>query len=149
MKKFQMALKLGGALVMAIASLFAPLAGPSVRGKVKNSLTAAPAAEVAIVGYFGRKKKGCKGVGICKIRPGATTIEDREVLAQLSTNAEGKLTLVFSSKPPEEGTTLYIDEDIIAQPAIASGLGFKSVTLLKGEYAYNSGRCVIDARLVK
>jgi hypothetical protein len=148
MKKFQMSLKVGGALVMALASLFAPPAGPSVQGKMKNSGAAAPAFGAVIV-VTGRVKHQCTGFGICHIYIESLTASGRQARAQFSANADGKLTVVFLDKPAEEGPTLFIDEDITAPPAVAKELGFKSVTLLKGEYAYNSRRSVINARLVK
>jgi hypothetical protein len=147
MKKFQMSLKLGGALLMAIASLFTPPVGPSTQAKMMNNLNAAPSYGAVIV-QFGRVKHQCTGFGICHIYVESVGAS-REVRAQISSNAAGKLTVAFLDKLPEEGTTLFIDEDITAPPAVARELGFKSVTLLKGEYAYNSRRSVIDARLVK
>ena len=147
MKKSQMSLKLGGALLLTLASLFALPAGPSVQAK-KNSGVAAPAFGAVIV-VTGRVKHQCTGFGICHIYIESVAASGRQVRAQFSANAAGKLTVVFLDKPPEEGPTLFIDEDIDAPPAVAKELGFKSVTLLKGEYAYNSRRSVINARLVK
>jgi hypothetical protein len=148
MKKLQLPLKLGGALVMTLASLFTLPAGPSVHGMAKNRLIEAPAFGAVTV-VFGRVKKQCTGFGICHIYASAATAGNRNLRAQLSASVAGKITVVFLDKPPEEGATLFIDEDIEAPPAVARELGFKSVTLLKGEYAYNSGRPVIDAKLVK
>jgi hypothetical protein len=148
MKKSQISLKLGGALLLTLASLFALPAGPSVQANMKNSDAAAPAFGAVIV-VTGRVKHQCTGFGVCHIYIESVAASGRQVRAQFSTNAAGKLTVVFLDKPAEEGPTLFIDEDITAPPAVAQELGFKSVTLLKGEYPYNSRRSVIDARLVK
>jgi hypothetical protein len=148
MKKFQMSLKLGGALLMALASLFPLPDRSSAQGNRKDSFT--PPKPVVIRAEWGRKDLGCKGAGLCYIIiPEGPKTAAREVQAQLSTNADGKIAVDFLTKPPEEGPTLFIDEDIAAPPAIAAELGFKSVILLKGKYAYNSRRSVINARLVK
>ncbi|MBO0724404.1 MAG: hypothetical protein J2P52_02295 [Blastocatellia bacterium] len=149
MKKFQMSLKVGGALVMTLASLFTPPAGPSVQAKMKNSLTATSAVGVEVKIDIGRKKKGCGGFGACSVTISGTLLTDREVKGILSANPNGNLTLAFLAKPPDEGTTFFIDEDISLPPVIANKLGFKSATLLQGEYPYNSRRCVLNARLVK
>jgi len=134
---------------MALALLFTLPAGPLVQGKMKNSLTASTAPGLVVTAHFGRKKKSCKGVGICDVVVGDSSLSDRAVRATLSANADGNLTVAFLAKPPEDGPTLFIDEDITLPPAIAKELGFKSATALKGEYAFNSRRSLINARLVK
>jgi hypothetical protein len=144
-----MSLKLGGALVMALASLLATPAGPSAHVKPQNYEDGTTKPPVVFIVIAGRVKRQCKGHGICQIVTKSNPSGDREVRAKLHAKADGKVTVQFLDKPPEEGPTLFIDEDITAPPAVASKLGFKSVTLLKGEYSYNSRRSVIDARLAK
>ena len=148
MKKFQMSLKLGATVVMAFASLFATSDGLSVQGKMSSGRTPLQKPDHAIA-CIGRQNVDCKYFGLCKVAASDETAHCRKLRAQLSTNADGKVIVEFLDKPPEEGPTLFIDEDIAAPPAVATGLGFKRVTLLKGEYAYNSRRSVINARLVK
>ena len=150
MKMFQLSLKLGGALVMAITLLFALPSGPAVQGKGENSLTATPAITVEAEFDIGRKKKGCTGTGVCAIIVrGGTVVSDRTVRGELSTDGDGRVTMRLLGKPPEEGPTLFIDEDIAVPAEIAKKLGLKSATVLRGEYPFSSRRAVLNARLTK
>src|SRR5262249_14681063 len=105
----------------------------------------------AVIAIFriGRMNSDCKKFGFCGIKGGGKTVNDGELRALISKKGDGKLLVVFMRRPSEEGPTLYIDEDITTPPALARRLGFKSVTLSKGEYAYNKGMCVINAKLDK
>ena len=94
----------------------------------------------------------CRKFVICSITIGGggrTSVSNRAVRGKLSANADGKLTVAFLAKPPDEGPTLFLDQDITVPPALAKKLGFKSATVLKGEYAFNSRRAVLNARLTK
>jgi len=98
---------------------------------------------------IGRKSLDGKSFGFCGIKGPGKFVNDGELRALISKKGDGQLMVVFMRRPSEEGPTLYIDEDITAPPVVARRLGFKSVTLLKGEYEYNKGMCVINAKLDK
>lgn len=154
MKIFQMTLKLGCALVMAFAIVFALHANPSAQGKAGNKLAAAsatlPEISVEVEAEIGRKSMGCRKFGICKVKIGVGgTIGDRVVRSKLSTNGDGTITVTLLGKAPDEEQTLFLDEDVIVPSAAAEKLGFKSVTLLKGQYAFNASRARLNAKLVK
>ena len=154
MKTFRMSLKLGCALVMALAAVFALPADPSAQGQGGDKLAAASATlseiHVEVEAEIGRKSKGCRKFGICKVKVGGGgTIGDRVVKTQLSTNGDGTITATFFGKAPDEEATLFLDEDVVVPPAAAEKLGFKSVTLLRGQYAFSANRARLNARLVK
>jgi hypothetical protein len=129
------------------AMLVSWLMWPSVRGA--NPKTKAAAAFPPITITFGRAKKGCSGFGICKITIGRVIATERVVRAELSATSDGKVLLTLLGKPPEEGKTLFIDEDIPLSPEIAQKLGVKSATIQKGEYAFSANKSVLNARLTR
>jgi len=147
MKKFQPTLKLGFALAAACAVLFTLPAGPSVQGKTGARPTAASAVKVSVVVDIGRKAQGCTGFGVCKVTLTAST--KRAVKGELSTTGDGKLTLALLSKAPDEGQTLFLDEDIAIPAEAATKLGLKNATLLKGAYTFSAGRSGLDARRLR
>ena len=77
------------------------------------------------------------------------TVNERSVNAELSTAADGKLQLALLGKAPEEGRTLFIDQDIPLSPEIAKKLGVKNGTIQRGEYAFSGGKSLLNARLTK
>lgn len=135
------------------AMLFSASLSSSVQGKTgavpkKNAAAAFPI-KIPITITFGRASKKCGGFGICKITLGvaAASAKERRVRAELSTTDDGKLELTLLEKAPEEGRTLFIDEDIPLSPAIARKLGIKKGTIQRGEYAFNEKKSVVNARL--
>lgn len=101
--------------------------------------------------YFGRASKNCGGFGICKITFGKLQIAEkgRIVRAELSTAGDGKLQLALLEKAPEEGQTLFVDQDIPLSPDIAKQLGLKSGTIRRGEYAFSENKSLLNARLTR
>jgi hypothetical protein len=69
--------------------------------------------------------------------------------AELSADSDGKLQLTLLDKAPEEGRTLFIDQDIPLSPEIARKLGFKNGTIQRGEYAFSGNKSLLNARLTK
>ncbi|MGH9767096.1 MAG: hypothetical protein ACREAB_06635 [Blastocatellia bacterium] len=149
MKKIQPTLKLGCALVMASALLFALPAGQSVQGKTGNKLTATAAIKVSVTIHIGRNSRNCTGFGVCKVTISASTASKRAVNGELSTTDDGKLTLALLGKAPDETQTLILDEDVPVPAEAAKKLGLGGATLLKGQYAFNASRAVLSARLIK
>jgi hypothetical protein len=153
MKKFQPTLKLGFALSIACAALVTLPAGPGVQGKTGYKPTAASAASVKVVLDIGRRRNCatdcCGGFGICRITVSASTASKRAVNGELSTTSDGKLTLTLLGKAPDEGKTLFLDEDVAVPAEAAKKLGLKNATLLRGEYAFSASRAVLNSRLVK
>jgi hypothetical protein len=98
---------------------------------------------------IGRASKGCRGFGICKISIGKVIASERVVTAELSASNDGKVLLTLLGKAPEEGQTLFIDQDIPLSPEIAQKLGVKSATIQKGEYAFSANKSVLSARLTR
>jgi hypothetical protein len=52
-------------------------------------------------------------------------------------------------KAPEEGATLFVDQDITLSSEIAQKLGFKTATIQRGEYAFSASQTLLTARLTK
>jgi hypothetical protein len=153
MKKFQPTLKLGFALAIACAAMFTLPVGPPVQGKTGNKSAAVAPAAVSVVLDIGRRRNCppntdcCAGFGICKVT--ITVRSARAVKGELSTASDGKLTLVLLEKAPDEGQTLFLDEDIVIPAEIAAKLGLKSATLLKGKYTFSASRALLNARLLR
>jgi hypothetical protein len=129
------------------AMLISWLLWPSVQDASPKSKAAAALPPITI--WFGRKSKGCRGFGICGITIGKLAANQRGVKAELSATRDGKLQLTLLGKPPEEGQTLFIDEDIPLSQEIAKSLGLKSATVQRGEYAYSANKSVLSARLTR
>jgi hypothetical protein len=107
-----------------------------------------PPISITVSVWFGRASKGCRGWGICKIPIGKVT-EERTGEAELSTAGNGKLQLTLLKKAPEEGRTLFVDEDIPLSQEIAEKLGVKNATIRKGQYAFGKNKSLLNARLTR
>lgn len=97
---------------------------------------------------IGRASKGCRSFGICKITLGKLQAE-RTVSGELSQGEDGKLQLTLLEKAPEEGRTLFVDQDLQLSADVAQKLGVKSATIQRGEYAFSASKSRLNARLTK
>ena len=132
--------------------LFSGSLWPSAQagGSPKRKAAAPIPITVTITLWFGRASKGCKGWGICKITVGKLTSEDeRTGEAELTRVGDGKLQLTLLKKAPEEGRTLFIDEDIPLSQEIAEKLGVSNATIRRGAYAFSARKSVVNARLTR
>ena len=138
------------ALSIMSAMLLSGSLWPSVQGASPKSKASA-AISIKVTLTFGRASKGCRGFGICKISIGVGKViaTQRNVNAELSTAGDGRLQLTLLQKAPEEGQTLFIDQDIPLSPEIAQKLGVKSATIQRGEYAFSANKSVLSARLTR
>ena len=107
--------------------------------------------KISITVTIGRAKKKCGGFGVCKITLGlvAAPAGRRIVKGELTRTVEGPLLLTLLERAPEEGQTLFIDEDIPLSPAIARKLGVKKATIRRGEYAISTNKSVLNVRLTR
>jgi hypothetical protein len=106
--------------------------------------------KISISITFGRAKKKCGGFGICKITLGSIAARSARVLrAELVANQDGKFELNLLDNPPEEGQTLFIDQDIVLTRDGARRLGYRAVTIRQGEYAFSGNKSVLNARVTK
>jgi hypothetical protein len=92
------------------------------------------AVKIVVVFDIGRKKFDCTKAGICKI-----SIEASATSAKRPVKANAEITgrfleAVLEGPLPEKGNLLPIDEDIVLDEETAKALGFKTVTVLKGNY---------------
>jgi hypothetical protein len=125
---------------------------PSVQagGSPKRKAAAAIPISISISIFLGRASRGCRGFGICKITIGKLTSKDgRTVEAELTRVGDGKLQLTVLKKAPEEGRTLFIDQDIPLSPEIAEKLGVRNATIRKGQYAFGGRKSLLNARLTR
>lgn len=104
--------------------------------------------KISISITIGRASKGCRSFGICKITLGKLQAA-RTVRAELSQGEDGKLELALLEKAPEEGRTLFVDQDIQLGADVAQKLGVKSATIQRGEYAFSASKSRLNARLAK
>ena len=139
-------------LFVMSAMLFSASLWPSVQGASGASPKSnAAALKVNVSIRLGRSSRGCRGFGICSvvIVISRISIDKRTVRAELSTAADGKLELTLLDKAPEEGQTLFVDQDIPLSQDIAQKLGFKTATIQQGEYAFSGNRSLLSARLTR
>ncbi|MGH9752824.1 MAG: hypothetical protein ACREA2_08565 [Blastocatellia bacterium] len=140
-------------LFVMSAMMFSGSLWPSVQGATGASPKSNAAAAISIKVTFkiGRASKGCRGFGICKISItiGKVVADERSVNGELSTAGDGKLQLALLGKAPEEGRTLFIDQDIPLSAEIAQKLGVKSATIQRGDYTFSASRSVLNARLTR
>lgn len=104
--------------------------------------------KISISITIGRASKGCRSFGICKITLGKLQAA-RTVSGQLSQGEDGKLELSLLEKAPEEGRTLFVDQDIQLGADVAQKLGVKSATIQRGEYSFSASKSRLNARLTK
>jgi len=108
--------------------------------------------KISITITIGRASKKCAGFGICKITVGlisARTQAQRIVKGELVANDDGKLQLVLLENAPDEGGTLFIDQDIVLSRTGARRLGFRAVTIRKGEYAFGENKSLLNTRVIR
>jgi hypothetical protein len=135
--------------------LFSGSLWPSVQGAAgaRPISNVASPLKVSVTLTFGRASRGCRGFGLCKLTLGVSraSADERNVRAELSTAGEGQeqLQLTLVDNPPEEGRTLYIDQDIPLSAETAKQLGFKSGTIQRGEYAFSENKSLLTARLTR
>jgi len=135
-------------LFVMSAMTFSVALWPSVQGATAASQKAAlklPKISISIT--IGRAKKACGGFGICKITLGKISAAQRTVNGELRATDDGKLQLTLLQKAPEEGGTLFVDQDIPLSQEIARKLGVKNATIQQGEYAFSASKSVLSARM--
>ncbi len=137
-------------LFVMSAMMFSGSLWPSVQGTTGASQLKIRI-PIKITITFGRASKKCAGFGVCKITLGLSSASatSRSVGAELSAIDDGKLQIALLGKPPEEGRTLFIDEDIPLSQEIAQKLGVRNATIQRGEYAFSANKSVLNARLTK
>lgn len=136
-------------LLAMSAMLFSVSLWPPVQGTTGASQLKIPRIPITIT--IGRASKKCGGFGLCKITIGLSSAPAtaRTVKAELIATADGRLQIALLGKAPEEGPTLFVDEDIPLSPEIAQKLGVKSATVQRGEYAFSANKSVLNARLTR
>jgi hypothetical protein len=139
-------------LFVMSAMLFSVSLWPSVQGATGASLKSnAAALKVSVSIRIGRSSRGCRSFGICSvtITVSRVSLDQRTVRAELSTAVDGQLQLTLLDKAPDEGQTLFVDQDIQLSQDIAQKLGFKSATIQQGEYAFSGSRSLLSAQLTR
>ena len=96
--------------------------------------------KIAVVFDIGRKKFDCTRAGVCKISIEASaTSAKRPVKANAEITGRA-LVAVLEGPLPEKGNLLPIDENIVLDEETAKALGFKTVTVLKGNYRLTTSK---------
>ncbi|HLG15490.1 MAG TPA: hypothetical protein VJH03_13460 [Blastocatellia bacterium] len=78
----------------------------------------------------------CEGFGLCKVTIGVARMkapDPKAVPAKAEVRGD-KMAVTFDGAVPPGGDVLPVSEDMILDAAVARGLGFKTVTILKGDY---------------
>ena len=107
--------------------------------------TPSEAASITITIYIG-KPRSCEGFGICRITIGwdATATqppasgERRAAVRKCRASASlrgNKLFVDLSTPLPEKAAVIPLTENLVLDAPTSKKLGFKSVTVLQGEYA--------------
>ena len=122
-----------------LAVAFMSLAMFIVLGFKADSAPASAAKKfsVSIKFTFGKRTStgGCgPGRGLCEIKLGTSVATAGAVGGLASPINDQKLECVFQGKLPDGGSTFTVDRDIQLETAIAQKLGFKSLTIISGEY---------------
>ena len=138
-----------GLMLLAMSAILFAGGSHLASAKPKNVPQAAlKLPKISITITIGRASKKCGGFGLCKITVGSiTAASKRTVRAELIANADGKMELNLLDKAPDEGQTLFIDQDIVLSRTGATRLGYKTVTIRKGEYAFGDNKSVLNARV--
>jgi hypothetical protein len=125
--------KVGSAgLIIAIITLFV----------TSPSGVLAGAAFAARIGTGGK----CEGDGVCRVIPGFAGGTARTVQASGEINGD-TMTISFRGKLPEGGDRYPIDHNIVLDNSISKALGFKTVTILQGEYRLNRSANTLNVRV--
>ncbi|HTG18287.1 MAG TPA: hypothetical protein VK747_23800 [Blastocatellia bacterium] len=90
--------------------------------------------KIAVVFDIGRKKFDCTRAGVCKISIEASAASAKRPVKANAEITGRSLQAVFEGPLPEKGNLLPIDENIVLDEETAKALGFKTVTVLKGNY---------------
>jgi hypothetical protein len=141
-------LKSGIMLLAMSAILFAGASDLAIAKPKSNPQAALKFPKISISITVGRAKKKCGGFGICKITFGSIAASPRVVKAELVAK-DGKLELNLLERAPDEGQTLFIDQDIVLTREGARGLGYRTVTIRQGEYSFSDNKSVLNARVTK
>lgn len=137
-----------GLMLLAMSAILFAGASHMASAKPKNVPQALKLPKISITITIGRASKKCGGFGLCKITVGSiTAASKRTVRAELTSNADGKMELNLLDKAPDEGQTLFIDQDIVLSRNGATRLGYRAVTIRKGEYAFGDNKSLLNARV--
>ncbi len=98
-------------------------------GTVRPDVTAQG---LVITIYTGRSSQGCSGFGICRIT--VDWLASARAVQAAATWSNGRLYLDYLSNPPDQGTLLTIDQDIVVDAATARALGYEKLTVKAGQY---------------
>jgi hypothetical protein len=98
------------------------------------------AVKIAVVFDIGRKKFDCTKAGICKISIEASATSAKRPVKANAEIRGSALEAVLEGPLPEKGNLLPIDEDIVLDEETAKALGFKTVTVLKGNYKLTTSK---------
>jgi hypothetical protein len=154
---FKLAISLFTMTAMLFSASLSSLV-PSTTGAGKNAKAGAAGQlkipilpKISITVTIGRAKKKCGGFGVCKITLGLVAAQAglRTVKGELIRTDDGNLQLTLLEKAPEEGQTLFIDEDIPLSPTIARKLHVKKATIRRGEYAFSTNKSLLNVRLTR
>lgn len=83
-------------------------------------------------------------MGIVAAQPGVRTLK-----AELSPTSDGRLEFTLLDRAPEEGRTLFIDQDITLTTTSAQKLGYRKVIIKHGEYSFSENKSVLNAKLTR
>ena len=125
------ALFLAGAALLTLAVW--PAANPVGHGNAAAFLS------IKLTFNFGKRTNTgtCgPGRGICSITLGAARAGSVE--GTVTPVGSDRLNVVFEANPPDR--IMEIAEDIVLAESVARKLGFKSLTILKGNYAFESAK---------
>lgn len=104
------------------------------------------ALSITITIVIGVRSEGCKGLppgkgfGLCKISIDVGMDRKAASPNTVSGSAElsgDKMVVTFNGPLPENRDVLPADEDIVLDAATSKAMGFKQVTILKGQYPIN------------
>jgi hypothetical protein len=88
----------------------------------------------------------CEGSGVCHVIPGRGGADARTVQASGEIRGD-TMTISFKGKLPEGSDSYPIDHHIVLDDGTSKALGFKSVTILKGEYRLNRGGNTLNVKV--
>lgn len=141
---------------VALAALLA-IAGWAVTNNAPNA-TARAAAFISIKLTFEIGKRTTSvpcgpGFGVCRITLGVAR-SARSAVVSATPLDDKRLECLFEADPPSRDRLLIIAEDKIIDEPGARKFGFKSMTILRGEYAFDSskgkfGGVVLNMRTTK
>src|SRR5262245_30680531 len=110
-------------LFVMSAMIFSVSLWPSVQGATcARTKSNAAALKDGVSIRIGRSRRECSGFGLCSVTITISRISGGFVRAELSTAADGQLQLTLLDKAPEEGQTLFVDQDIQLSQDIAQKL---------------------------